>query len=205
MKRLISLIMLGVMLLSLVACSKTTADTEVHKGEVEVEQEVVSNTNSLEILENVWASYKDTDKFAVAGGDYDHMVQDKPGEIDVTKGEDLDALFGFPADKIEMVNNGASLMHMMNQNTFTASAYHVSDCSGPGLSVNIETLAESVKSNIVNRQWICGCPDKLVIYNTEIDYLVVAFGAEDVVDTFEEYLNEVYPSATLLYDEDLNI
>ena len=35
------------------------------------------------------------------------------------------------------------------------------------------------------------------------DYVAVAFGAEETVDSFEDHLEEVYKSATNLYDEDL--
>ena len=55
----------------------------------------------------------------------------------------------------------------------------------------------------MNRQWMCGFPDDLVIYSVGTNYVVAAFGAEEVVDSFEGHLEEVFASAENLYDEDL--
>ena len=97
-----------------------------------------------------------------------------------------------------MIDDGASMMHMMNQNTFTAGVYHVTSAD------DVQAVADAVKENILNRQWMCGFPDDLVVYSVGTSYVAVVFGAEDVVDNFEEELQEVYTSAKVLYEEDLN-
>jgi hypothetical protein len=55
----------------------------------------------------------------------------------------------------------------------------------------------------MNRQWMCGFPDDLVIYSVGANYVAAVFGAEDLVDNFEEALETVYTSTKILYNEDL--
>ena len=194
MKKFLALLLMAVMTLGLMACGKT--EPEVPNTPVpEVEQ--VAETPE-EILASIMIEYEEDEKFPLAGGDYSHIVEETPGKIDVTNGEDLDALFGFPADKVAKIDDGASVMHMMNQNTFTAACYHVTESS----EESIAALAEDIKANIENRQWLCGFPDELVIYKAAKDNLVVAFGAEDIINTFEVHLVDVY-DAELLHEVNL--
>lgn len=188
MKKLIALMLIMTLTLGLSACgdsksNETPDDTE--------------GKTAVDILTDVWAVYEEDEKFAIVGGDYENMVQDAPGTVNVSDGETLDALLGFPAASAGLIDDGASMMHMMNQNTFTAGIYHVTDAG------DVQDVADAVKENIMNRQWICGFPDDLVVYSVGANYVVAAFGAEEVVDSFEDNLAEVYKSATNLYDEDL--
>lgn len=190
MKKLVAFMLAMTLTLGLTACggSKTAETT---KDDTE-------GKTAVDILTDVWATYEEDEKFAIAGGDYENMVQDVPGTVNVSDGETLDALLGFPAASAGLIDDGASMMHMMNQNTFTAGVYHVTNPD------DVQDVADAVKENIMNRQWMCGFPDDLVVYSVGTNYVAVAFGAEDVVDNFEEELQEVYSSAKVLYEEDLN-
>lgn len=190
MKKLVALMLAMILTFGLTACGGNT-NTETTKDETE-------GKTAVDILNDVWAAYKENEKFAIAGGDYENMVEGAAGNVDVTNEETLDGFLGFPAGSAGMIDDGACLMHMMNQNTFTAAVYRVTDAS------NVPTVAESVKENILNRHWLCGFPDDLVIYSVGQNFLAVAFGKDMNVDAFEDHLQEVYKSATLLYDEDLN-
>ena len=189
MKKLAACMLAMTLALGVTACGgganngTTTNDTE--------------GKTAVDILNDVWAVYEEDEKFAIAGGDYENMVQDAPGTVNVSDGETLDALLGFPAASAGLIDDGASMMHMMNQNTFTAGVYHVTNAD------DVQAVADAVKENIMNRQWMCGFPDDLVIYSVGADYVAVAFGAEETVDSFEDNLEEVYQSAKNLYDEDL--
>ena len=189
MKKIVALLLAMTLALSLTACGGgKTAETT--KDDTE-------GKTAVDILTDSWAVYEEAEKFAIAGGDYNTMVPDAPGAVDVSDGETLDALLGFPADNAGLIDDGASLMHMMNQNTFTAGAYHVTKAD------DVQTVADAIKENIMNRQWMCGFPDDLVVYSVGTNYVVAVFGAEDVVDNFEDALEEVYASTKILYDEDL--
>ena len=189
MKKLICLLLAMTLTLSLTACGGG-------KGTTTTKDDTEGKT-ALDILTDAWAVYEEDEKFAIAGGDYENMVMDAPGAVNVSDGETLDALLGFPAASAGLIDDGASLMHMMNQNTFTAGAYHVTKAD------DVQAVADAVKENIMNRQWMCGFPDDLVIYSVGANYVVAVFGAEDVVDNFEEALEEFYASTKILYDEDL--
>lgn len=190
MKRPVALLLSMILALGLTACGGGQKN-ETTKDDTE-------GKTAVDILNDVWASYEEDEKFAIAGGDYETMVQDAPGTVNVSDGETLNSLLGFPADSAGLIDDGASMMHMMNQNTFTAGVYHVTSAE------DVQAVADAVKENILNRQWMCGFPDDLVVYSVGTSYVAVVFGAEDVVDNFEEELQEVYTSAKVLYEEDLN-
>ena len=190
MKKIVAFMLVAAMLLSVTACGGK-ANTETTKDDTE-------GKTCVDILNDVWAAFPESKQFAVTGGDYDHMVDGAAGAVDVTNVEVLDGFLGFPADSAGMIDEGACLMHMMNQNTFTATVYHVTAAE------DVQTVADAVRENILNRQWMCGFPDDLVIYRVGENFLAAAFGKEDNIDEFEDRLQEVYGSAVLLYDEDLN-
>lgn len=190
MKKLVALMLAMTFVCGLTACGGG-GGTETTKDDTE-------GKAAVDILTDVWAAYEEDEKFAIAGGDYENMVQDAPGTVNVSDGETLDALLGFPADSAGLIDDGASMMHMMNQNTFTAGVYHVTNAD------DVQAVADAVKENIMNRQWMCGFPDDLAVYSVGTSYVAVVFGAEDVVDNFEEALEEVYTSTKVLYEEDLN-
>jgi hypothetical protein len=188
MKKIVAFMLALTLTLGLTACGGSKP-AETTKDDTE-------GKTAVQILEDVWAAYDD-EKFAIAGGDYENMVMDAPGAVNVSDGETLDALLGFPAASAGLIDDGASLMHMMNQNTFTAGVYHVTKAD------DVQAVADAVKENIMNRQWMCGFPDDLVIYSVGANYVAAVFGAEDLVDNFEEALETVYTSTKILYNEDL--
>ncbi len=189
MKKKVALMLAMALACNVTACGGT-GNTETTKDDTE-------GKAAVDILTDVWAAFDADEKFAVSGGDYENMVEEAPGTINVSDGAVLDQLFGFPADSADLLDDGASLIHMMNQNTFTAAVYHLTDAE------NVDNTASAVKENIMNRHWMCGFPEDLVIYSVGDSYLVAAFGTENNVDAFEMHLQETYKSAKLLFEEDI--
>ena len=189
MKKLVALMLTLVLVLGITACGGA--------GKGGAVKDDTEGKAAVDILNDVWAVYGEDEKFAIVGGDYETMVPDAPGTVNVSDGEALDSLLGYPADQTDLIDDGASMMHMMNQNTFTAAVYHVTDAG------NVADVAKALKDNIMNRQWMCGFPDDLVICSVGTNYVVAVFGAEEVVDVFEDHLEAVYVSTEDLYDEDL--
>ncbi len=189
MKKLVALMLMMTLSMGLTACGGEQS-TETTKNDTE-------GKTAVEIFTDVWAAYGEEEKFALSGGDYDNMVSDAPGAVDVTKADALNTLFGFPTESAELIDDAASMMHMMNQNNFTAAVYHVTNAE------DVQAVADALKENIMNRQWMCGFPDDLVIYSVGDDYVTAAFGLEENIDSFQSHLEEVYQSSELLYDEDL--
>ncbi len=149
---------------------------------------------ALSILESVWALYTEDEKFPAAGGDYDAMVDGAPGKAGLTNPENLSYLLTFPADDVAKLDGAASLMHMMNANTFTCGAYHVAN------SEDVAAVVEDIYAAITTKQWMCGFPEQLIIA-TNGNLIVAAFGNLDLITTFHEKLTAADSGFTFVYDE----
>ncbi len=134
---------------------------------------------ALEVLEEVVKTYGENDLFAMYGGDQENAVMDAPGKFDISKTEELESVLGLPADLISSIEDAASMVHMMNANTFTGAAYRLKE------GTDLNAFADSVKSSILARQWICGQPDTLVIINVDGRYVLTAYGAAELMEVFK--------------------
>ena len=188
MKNLLMILLTIALALSLTACG--AGNTDSPGGEQ------ISVANARELLNTVWDSYGEDERFPAAGGDMseENMTMDAPGKFGIEDADILDATLGFPAAFATKIDDAASLMHMLNANTFTCGAYHVKNTE------DISELASKIKDNIQQRQWLCGFPDKLVIISLG-NYLVVFFGETEIVDSFQAKLNDAYPSAEVVCAE----
>lgn len=187
MKRFVALALAMTMAVSFTACGNDKGGQQA--GEVQQ----VEITDSTELLTKAWEVYPG-EKFAAMGGGYDNSVADVPGSINHADAETMDALLGMPADAGKYVHDAASLIHMMNANTFTAGAYRMNSAE------NVQEFADLMKEALMSRQWMCGIPEKLVIVSVGSDYVVTVVGAADLLDNFKSALDEVY-GAVVLYEE----
>ena len=189
MKKLLALLLAAVTALNLAACSKTNESNPNQVDPVKI-------ADSLELLNTVWTSYADDEKFSAAGGDMseENMTMDSPGNYSLDDADAIDAALGLPASSLEKIDNAASLVHMMNANTFTCGAFRVKDQN------DISALASEIKDNIMARQWMCGFPDKLVIVSVD-SYIVSFFGNEELIDQFKDKLTDVYPTASVISED----
>ena len=156
MKRALSLALAFVLALTLTACGKKDTGTDSDSN---------VPTDALTLLNTVWDSYTDDEKFPAAGGDYEHSV-----------------------------DGAASLSHMMNANTFTCGALRAANAD------EVEGLAQDMRDAIHSKQWMCGFPDKLVVFTYD-RYVVALYGNEDLVNTFRDKLTAAYGNAVVAYDE----
>lgn len=153
--------------------------------------------DALTILNAIWNTYSDEEKFPAAGGDSEHAVDGAPGSFDVSNADNLSYLLTFPADDASLIDSAASLVHMMNLNTFTCGAFHVADAN------NVARLADDLRTTIQAKHWMCGFPDKLVIVTVGQSVFSV-YGNEELVNTFRDKLLASYPTAAAVYDEAIN-
>ncbi len=190
MKKLVSLILIAVLALSLVAC---TSNGDSSNDETAKKYDIA---DSKALLTTVWNGYADDEKFSVIGGDTseENLTDGAPGTFSIADAESVDNTLGLPAASIEKIDGAASVIHMMNANNFTAAAYHATDIATVG------EIAKAVEDNLAGRQWICGIPEKLVIFTVD-DYVVTAFGAGDLIDVFTANLTKAYPEAAKVCDK----
>ena len=186
MKKMITLALAALMVLGMVACGG---------GSDKASGNGFGADSAVAVLENVWAQYGDDEKFAAMGGDYDNNVMDAPGKFAHDNAEYMDGMLAIPAEATAMVDDAASLMHMMNANTFTAGAFHLADAA------NEEVFVAAVKESVMNRQWMCGFPEKLIIVSDGNGYVVTAFGHGDAINPFLAKLTEM--GGTVVVEENI--
>ncbi len=211
MKKFFAVLLAAAMVCAVAACGSDGGENPSGSGESGGNQEADGGTSTaapqgdkeniedaLALLTAVWGSYGEDEKFAAAGGDYseENMVTDAPGRFGVSDPALLDQTLGLPEASASMIDGAASLMHMMNANTFTCGAYHVAKAE------DVTAVADSLKENILKRQWMCGFPEKLIVITVD-DYVVSAFGNGEIIETFKTKLMSVYESAVLAYEENI--
>ena len=171
MKKLTAILLAALTALSLTACA-AKSDAKTDASEI---------PDALTILNTVWASYSEDEKFP-------------PGTVGLENASDVEYLLSIPASVVALADDGASLFHMMNGNTFTCGALHLQDAG------KLDEAAKEIKDYIMAKQWMCGFPDKLVVVSVD-SYLISCFGAEDLVNTFRDKLQAAYAGAVVITDE----
>lgn len=201
MKKLMVLLLVAAMTFTCVACgggtgNNTENDTENSATKIEIK-------DANEILANTWNEYRTSVsedlQFPVAGGNVENMVTDEPAKFDTTvefAGDTLLASYCAPEEVVAMTDDIATLMHMMMANNFTAASYHVTDAA------NVEKVVSGLKESTLNNQWMCGMPDKLIIATVGEDYVVSAFGNEQIIDAFKTCMTTVYGDAVVFSAEE---
>ena len=163
-------------------------------SETPAETPAAQDTGALSLLTSVWSTYSEDDKFPAAGGDAEHAVDGAPGSFDVSNADSLTYQLTFPSGDVSLIDGAASLVHMMNLNTFTCGAFHVSDAG------NVSTVAADIRSAVQGKQWMCGFPERLVIL-TSGPNVVSVYGNESLVNTFRDKFVAAHSGASTVYDE----
>ena len=196
-KRIVFALLALVMLLSLVSCGeaeKETATKEENATAAENSDSKAAIKDAETLLNDAWAKYEG-EKFPVGGGDPENIVMDKAGSFDVKDTEAMTSLLHITEEDLAKVQDGAYMMHMMNQNTFTAAAYRVK-------SSDADAFVTSLKDSIQSTQWMCGFPEKLVIYTVDGEYVVAFFGNGEAIENFGKAMKTVYGDAVVLKVEE---
>lgn len=221
MRKLALMTMLTVSVFALAACGKKddngeTTTPEIITTETPAATEAESTTpeettpeettkaeesgseGALGILENIWAAHGEDEKFPVAGGDYseENMTMDGPGKYGLEDTSMLGYTFGVPEADAALIDDAASMMHMMNGNTFTCGAFHITD------EAQIESFGEHVRDGIQATQWLCGFPDKLLIVQID-DYVISMYGDSGIIENFKGHITSLYENMVVLQEEDI--
>ncbi len=190
MKKIVSIVMALALVLSMTACGSSG-----DKNTTETTAPATMNmpASALEALETIWAAYGEDEKFPVIGGSMANPTDGAPGSFALDD-ENISFNLLIPAEQIANVTEAASMIHMMNANTFTAAAYKLGD-------VAAADFAAAMKDAVMGNMWMCGFPEELVITSIGGIYVVVTFGVADVMEVYKANLAEAYPSAQTLVSE----
>ena len=191
MKKIFTLILAATMILStlaLVGCGSNNADDNASS-------EAVAEVDVVDALKNIWDNYEDENKFAAMCGGMANPVTDGPGELSLDDTAEVNDKTGVPEDKITTIDKAATLIHMMNANTFSAAAVHAAE------GVKAEDVATTIGDNLKIRQWMCGIPEKHVIIKVGANTIISAFGANDLITVFLDKAKVAYPEYTVLLEQ----
>ena len=177
MKKITSLALALALALTLTACGKK--DNTAGSGDSSVPADATA------LLTAVWDAHSDDEKFPAAGGDYENPVEDAPGAVSIADADNLNYMLTLPVEDAAKIDGAASLSHMMNANTFTCGAFHVTSKD------DVETVASDLRDAIQS---------KLVIFTYD-QYVVSLYGDEELVNTFRDKFTATYSDSTIAYDE----
>jgi hypothetical protein len=187
MKKWIAMLLVLTSVMGLAACgnggSKEPAGTTA--------PEVIPE-NALEVLETVWNSYADEEKFFAMGGDYTHLADNAPG-VHSVEDEGMTATLLVPEDQVKYVTEAASLFHGMMLNNFVCGVFRVSG--------DVDAFAQAMYSAIKGHQYLCNFPDKVVVAVIGGEFVLAAYGITDNIDPFMAKFTAAYPRAVVKYNE----
>lgn len=186
MKKFLALSLAIIMLFILAACG----------GNTESKHESGNIPDSLTLLNTIWATYAQDERFPAGGGDFSdqNITMDAPGKFGIEDTNALNSTLGLPEASVSMIDDAASLMHMMNANTFTCGAFRLNNAD------DSTAFTSALKDNILNRQWMCGFPDKLLIMTVD-NYVISVFGNEDLLAAFKDKTAAAYSNAAVVCEE----
>lgn len=181
MKKIIATILLGTMVFSAAGCASNTKKTEetsvATTTTAKAEQHKYATT--VDALNAIWSSYDGG--FPVYGGSIENPVDGAAGAIDVTDKDLLKNTLLIP-DGMN-VTEAATLIHMMNGNTFTAYMMKIEE-------MDDAEIGEALTKSFTSTQFMCGVPERINIGRFD-GYIVVVYGAGELIDAFTRAAFEV--------------
>ncbi len=152
---------------------------------------------ALDVLNAVVESYSADELFAMYGGDQENAVMDAPGTFDITKAEELQTVLGLPKSQLPVIDDAASMVHLMNANTFTGAAYRLK------ADTDLDAFAEAVRESVLATQWMCGIPDTLLMIDVDGTYVITAYGEAGIMDTFKNKALSALDGSEILLEESI--
>ena len=183
MKKILFSVLLAIgMTMSATACGGNQSS----QAQTEASASVYGDATA--VLQAVWD--KTEEKFPSFGGNIDNSVENAPGKLDVTDTDTMTYTLLIPEDIQKNITDAATLMHMMNANTFTGAAIKVE-------GMDAQNVADQIKEVFVNNHFMCGFPDKIVIASVD-GYVAYAFGSEMNIDEFKKNVESLENSKILV-------
>ena len=200
MKKLIALLLALVMVLSMAACTpannnETEGNNATEGSDATEGDNTKVETSAIEIMNNIWAKYTDPENTPfVMGGSMNAegmpAGEGVPGVYDLTDAETAAGLTGIlyiPEAELANIDDCATAMHAMMANNFTAGVVHVKG--------DATAFANTMSSTLSNNQWICGIPEILYVAVIGGEYVLMGFGAGDIMNGFISNVTAAYPDA----------
>lgn len=171
------------------------ATPEEEPEEENTEETPSAESETLAALNAIWGAYGEDEKFAVIGGNMEAGIMDQPGVWDPAYKEGLTTTLLIPAEQLANVTEAATMIHMMNTNTFSGGVVKLAD------GTDAAAFAQAVRDAIQNNQWLCGMPEKMIISDLGNGNILIAYGLNDAMTVFEAHLATAFAGAQSLFSE----
>ncbi len=175
-----------------VATEEETTAADENNGEAEAPADL----DAVALLNAVFATYAEENKFPIGGGDMDNMAMDAAGKYDLALIEELNVVAHLPASQNANVEEAANVMNMMNANSFSGAAYLLKD------GTDAATFAADFKAALDNAQWMCGFPEKFVVIQAG-DYVITAYGLATNIDYFKTQATSALAGSAVVLEGDI--
>ncbi len=154
-------------------------------------------TDTADVINKVVDTYTEENKFFAVGGDINTPVDGKAGLMNLADTEVVNSMLHTNDELLADVDEVASFVHAMNANTFTSGAFKLKSAG------DAEAFATSLKDSVLATQWMCGFPEKIVIFNVNGgDYVVYAIGNGEAIDYFKTQLTTVMGESAVVVTEE---
>lgn len=184
MKKIMMMCPICMVLLALSGCANSSDAKENGPS--------LAYAQAVEVLRAVADAYTEEERFAMCGGDQEHAVMDEPGTFDIGKTEEMKQSLGLPAEFGTKISEAASMVHLMNGNIFTGAAYRLKE------DVKTDDFAEAVKTELAEKQWMCGQPDTMAVIDVDGVYVITAYGEAETMKTFRQKALSVLKNAEIV-------
>ncbi len=153
--------------------------------------------DSADVINKVLDTYTEDKKFASMGGDMETPVDGKAGLMNLSDTETINYMLHTNDELVAQTDEIASFVHAMNANTFTSGSFKLKDAA------TADTFCTSLKDSVLATQWMCGFPEKIVVFNVNGgDYVVYAIGNGEAIDYFKTQLTTVMGESAVLVTEE---
>ena len=83
---------------------------------------------------------------------------------------------------------------MMNGNVFTGAAYRLRE------GTDQDAFAQAVKTALLEKRWMCGQPDTMLVLSVDHVYVITAYGEAGIIQTFKEKSMSVLKETKILME-----
>ena len=208
MKRITALILAVMATLTLTACSNGESKESDSKADNSVSSTPADNSSSatdstdnkpsayadaVAVLDAAWSVYPEDDKFPIMGGSMDVAMEydGKPGPFTISMTDEMGYNLKVPESIMPQVKSAASMIHMMNANTFTCGAFEVDG--------DINAFSTALVDSVNSTQWMCGFPETVITIKVD-NYLIMAFGNGEIIERFKTAATTAVTGASLVYE-----
>ena len=186
MKKISAFILVMLMLLTLSACAKDNKDTEKETEPAEELAVLEGVEVPIDILNTVYENYTEEEKsyFQV------------PSEVDF-EDENMPSILLYDDTAKAMVESAAMYKHPMLTNNLCIASYRLTEGS------DVKEFSDIMEEKMLNNQWMCGIPEKIIVVSLGEDYVVVGYGMGENIDTVVSALRANYETAEVLAEKPL--